>query len=329
MRDKLDDGVRVERGRAGEDAVDGHHVDRVDHCGRVDHLHLGVLGRVPDAGRLDQDGRPRARRQPAAAGRTGRAEAVGGGERARQRPGGDQPVGLSGLGGGEEDGRVRLGAGADHVQPLELGQALEHLRPRRAQVVAVSQRERDERLERLDVALAHCLVRVQVGVLCEHRDEGLALGVHPKLGGDVDGVREAAHHQVDQLVRHVVGRLLHDRRPRGQQRAPRGLEHGPCMLDVPARVVDRLDTSFGLEELLRLLDHQGRLHVEELGLGGAHARGVGRACALHRIKLLDLDLVGGDGLVERLQEGGRQVARVINAAVHVDKLLLRHLLLDL
>merc|ERR1740133_320511 len=174
VRHELDDGVGPQLRRGGEDPVDGDHVDLLDHRERVelvDEREVGLIRRLTRArpGGLD-DGHRASRAPHAARGRT-----------AWLAVGGRLAVGRGGRR-GEEELRVRLGAGADHVQALALRDALEHRRPGRAEVVAVGERNVDERLEALDVAPAHGLGRLKVGVLCEHRHEGVALRAHVKRG---------------------------------------------------------------------------------------------------------------------------------------------------
>mmetsp|Transcript_36170 Transcript_36170/g.79493 ORF Transcript_36170/g.79493 Transcript_36170/m.79493 type:complete len:514 (+) Transcript_36170:3078-4619(+) len=208
---------------------------------------------------------------------------------------------------------------------MELGETLEHLRPRRAEHVAVGEGDGHERLERLDVPPAHSLGALEVGVLSEHCDKGVPLGAHSKLGGDVHAVCKASQRERNDRFGQVVARILHDARAGGEERAPARLEHWPHVLHIARRVVDRLLARLQLKRLLRLLHHDRALHVEELRLGRARHRG---RFARHAV-VLDLDLVSGDGLVRLLEEGRGQVLRVVDPAVHLDKLLLRHLLLDL
>ena len=329
--DEIDDGVGVEQLRRREDPIDGHHVHllhEVVRVGRVDGDHV-TAARAPARPRRLKDDRVGARRRGARA--VGGAAGGGGAQQLGAR---GAPIGECASGGGrrrgEEDLGVCLCAGANHVEPLELGEALEDLGPAGAEGVAPGESQVDQRLEALNVPPPHGLGGLEVGVLCEHRDERVAFGGHSELGGHVDGVGEAAEGEADDGRRDLVG-VLHDARARGEQSAPRGLEHGARVLRVAARVVDRLLARLGLEELLRLLDHVGALHVEELRLGGARGGGRrrGRRPARHHRLVLDLDLVGGDILVEGFEELGGQVARVVDASVHVDELLLGHLLLHL
>ena len=119
----------------------------------------------------------------------------------------------------------------------------------------------------------------------------------------------------------------------GEEGRPDQLEHGHNVLAVLGRCEVSGHVVDALHERASRLRHLLDLHVVEqaalllvLGTLGRELAAAGQSAG--RVAALELQLALGHLVEDGLEEGARQVLAVVDAAVHVDVVVLGHLLLD-